>query len=151
MRHSKRVHGHRLIKIPEIQIPENLKLRLEIQAKSLIDTILKPAYVILPPENSAIIYIADIYSKWQDHYFYFCAEYCRVSSNNKQPTSSSWESKFARLDYVGDIRFNLSYVSAKGNWEKIFIDLTVDECMDAIENESFFFPSPPDDWQLTFA
>lgn len=150
MRYSKKIRGHKLIKRPEIQIPENLKLRLEFQAKDLIETILKPAYITPPSEDS--IYIADIYSKWQDHYFYLCAEYCCLSPNTiSSPVSSSWESKFARLDYVGDIRFNLSYMTEKGKWEKMFIDLTIDECIEAIKNESFFFPTPPADWQLTFA
>jgi hypothetical protein len=27
-----------------------------------------------------------------------------------------------------------------GKWEKIFIDLTIDECLDAIQNQPFFYP-----------
>ena len=134
---SKKMAGHRLIKMPKAKAPENLKLNLEKQAKILIDTVLKPTHITPSQENSNLNYIVDIYSKWQGHYFYFCAEYHYPDPNAKTP---SFEAKFARLDYVGDIRFNLSYMSRTGKWEKIFIDLTIDECLDAIKNQPFFYP-----------
>ncbi|MDQ1351186.1 MAG: hypothetical protein QG657_1488 [Acidobacteriota bacterium] len=134
---SKKVAGHRLIKVPKAKAPDDLKLKLENQAKILIDTVLKPAYMTPSQENQNSNYIVDIYSKWQGHYFYFCAQY-HLPDPNAQKTT--FESKFARLDYVGDVRFNLSYMSQTGKWEKIFIDLTIDECLDAIKNQPFFYP-----------
>ena len=137
MNNSKKVAGHRLIKVPKAKAPEGLTLTLEKQAKLLIDTVLKPAHITPQQENTNLNHIVDIYSKWQGHYFYFCAEYHYPDPNAKTP---SFEAKFARLDYVGDIRFNLSYMSRTGKWEKIFIDLTIDECLDAIKNQPFFYP-----------
>jgi hypothetical protein len=135
--HSKKVAGHNLIKIPKTTTPENLKRNLEKQAKILIDTVLKPAHMTSAPEDPNSNYIEDIHFKWEGHCFYFCALYHLPVPNSKTP---SFESKFARLDYVGDVRFNLSYMSHTGKWEKIFIDLTIDECMEAIKNQPFFYP-----------
>lgn len=134
---SKKVAGHRLIKVPKAKAPDDLKLKLEKQAKILIDTVLKPAYMTFSQENPNSNYIVDIYSKWQGLYFYFYAQY-HLPDPNAQKTI--FESRFARLDYVGDVRFNLSYMSQTGKWEKIFIDLTIDECLDAIKNQPFFYP-----------
>jgi hypothetical protein len=134
---SKKVAGHRLIKIPKAKTPASLKLNLEKQARTLIDTVLKPAHINPPPKNPNLNYIVDIYSKWQGQYFYLCAKYQRPDPNTTPP---SFETKFARLDYVGDVRFNLSYMRHTGKWEKIFIDLTIDECLDAIKNQPFFYP-----------
>lgn len=142
MNQLKKIRGHKLIKVPEAQIPGDLKLSLEEHAKTLIENTLKPAFMTSPPENNCRDYIADIYAKWEDHYFYFCAGY-RCSPPNSGPATAAKEYKFARLDYVGDVRFNLSYMSHQGKWEKIFIDLTVPECMEALKNESFFYPWSP--------
>jgi hypothetical protein len=135
--HSKKVAGHNLIKIPKTTTPENLKHYLEKQAKILIDTVLKPAHMTSAPEDPNSNYIEDIYFKWEGNCFYLCALYHLPDPNSQKP---SFESKFARLDYVGDVRFNLSYMSHTGKWEKIFIDLTIDECMEAIKNQPFFYP-----------
>ncbi|MCU0285021.1 MAG: hypothetical protein MUF15_01355 [Acidobacteria bacterium] len=145
MKRAKKIHGHTLIKVPESQVPEDLILYLEMQANTLIETVLKPSFVSTTADVSAatgntVSYITNIYSKWEDYYFYFYAEYTCAGFPLNSVEQCLSECKFARLEYVGDIRFNLSYMSQSGKWEKIFIDLTIDECMEAIRNESFFYP-----------
>ena len=52
--------------------PAALKQEVEKKAKALVETVLKPHYVLPPPENPQFNYIEDIYTKWYRSFFYFC-------------------------------------------------------------------------------
>ena len=49
-----------------------------------------------------------------------------------------FESKFARLEYIGGNRFNLSYERHNGQWLELYADLTLDECLDAVRDDPWF-------------
>ena len=118
-------------------LPEALKQEVTTRANDLIETVLKPKYVQPPPENAQYNYIVDIYGKWYHKAFYFSAEY-RVAGPN--PIQPSFEAKFARMQFAGIGRFHLSYMRYTGQWIQLYTDLTVDECIEAIRDEPYFFP-----------
>jgi hypothetical protein len=124
-------------KTSSASLPEALKLEVTTKANELIETVLKPRYVKEPPENPQFNYIVDIYGKWFHKAFYFCAEY-RVA--NPQASESSFEAKFARMQYAGDRRFHLSYMRYTGQWIQLYTDLTADECIEAVRDEPYFTP-----------
>jgi hypothetical protein len=118
------------------KVSEFVKLELERRAKELIDTVLKPSYVKPPPEDLPFNYIVDIYTLWHGRYFYFCAKYRRPGPNAISPF---FESRFARMEYVEKDSFNLSYMRYTGKWVMIFEELSMDECLEAIREQHFFY------------
>jgi hypothetical protein len=55
------------------KVPDTVKQAVQAKADALIETILKPQHVKPPAEDQQFNYIVDIYGKWYQHYFYFCA------------------------------------------------------------------------------
>lgn len=119
------------------KMPENIKVEVEQKAIAFVDGVLKPKHVKPPPAEERWNYIVDIYIKWYRSYFYFCAKY-RVSGPNA--ISPFFEAKFARMKYIGAGRFNLAYMRHTEEWMEIYSDLTIDECIETIENNPTFFP-----------
>jgi hypothetical protein len=120
------------------QLTETLKAEVSLKAQELVETVLKPHYVQPVPEDQQFNYIVDIYTRWHGHYFYFCAKYCVPGPNAIEPF---FESKFARLDYVGNERFNLSFQRYNGQWVTIHTDLSLDECLTSIKDDPWFAAS----------
>jgi hypothetical protein len=118
-------------------VPETLKAEVEAKARELIDTVLKPRHIEPPPKDPRWNYIIDLGAKWYRNYFYFSSTYACPGPNALSPT---FESKFARMEYVGDNRFNLAYMRHTGKWWKVFQGLTSDECLDMIRDEGLFQP-----------
>jgi hypothetical protein len=119
------------------QVPEGTKLAVAEAAENLIETFLKPEYVEPPPEDERFNYIVDIYTKWYRGYFYFCAKYACPGPNAIAPF---FETRFARMEYVGDGRFHLSFMRHTGQWIELYQDLSLDECLEAIRKDPFFRP-----------
>jgi len=123
-------------KQPKPKVPEALKAKVKAKADKLVESVLKPTH-IKPPPDKDFNYIVDIYPKWHQSYFYFCAKYCSPGPNAISPF---FEIKFARMEYVGQDRFNLSYMRHTGTWWELYPELTLDECFAAITNEPHFLP-----------
>lgn len=119
------------------KLPENIKIKVEIKAKKLVESFLKPKYIKPPPEDRHFNYIVDIYTKWYRNYFYFCAKYCSISLQAIEPY---FEIKFARMEYVGNSIFNLSYMRHTGQYLEIYKGLSVDECLASIKDDPNFLP-----------
>jgi hypothetical protein len=120
-----------------IKPTESLKAQVKEQADHLIELVLKPAHINPVPKNMKFNYIVDLYSKWYHSYFYFCATYrCPFPD----AISEFFETRFARLEYTGNQRFNLSYMRHTGQWVEIFTELTLDECLESIRNEPHYLP-----------
>ena len=49
-----------------------------------------------------------------------------------------YNSNYARLEYVDRDRFNLAYMRHTGKWVEIGFDLSLEECLDEIENGPHF-------------
>src|SRR5438876_12254217 len=88
-------------------VPESLKSEVTTKANELIETVLKPRYIQPPPENPQFNYMVDIYGKWYRSAFYFCTTYCVPGPDAIVP---SFEAKFARMQYAGNQRFQLSFM-----------------------------------------
>jgi hypothetical protein len=119
------------------QVPDAIKTDLEARANELVEGVLKPAHIRPPSPDERFNYIVDIYTKWYRNYFYFSAKYCCPGPTALLPF---FEAKFARLEYIGNDRFNLSYMRHTGQWWEIDTDLSVHECLTAIKDEPHFLP-----------
>lgn len=110
---------------------------LQEEADELINNLLKPKHIKPPPDEGDFSYLVDIYSKWYRNYFYFCAKYNNPSSN---AIASYFEAKFARMEYMGNEEFNLSYMRHTGNWWEIYQELSMRECLKSIAEDPHFLP-----------
>jgi hypothetical protein len=70
-------------------------------------------------------------------YFYFFATYASPGPNALSPT---FESKFARMEYLGNDRFTLYFMLHTREWVGLYDALSVDECMKAIQDDAWFVP-----------
>src|SRR5215207_305271 len=94
-------------------VPEALKAEVQARADELIETQLKPRFIEPPPEDRRWNYIIDIWARWHRSFFHFGSTYASPGPNALSPT---FESPFARLEYVGDGKFNLVYMRHTGKW-----------------------------------
>ena len=126
-------------KPPAPKVPPGVKTDVQQKADELVETILKPKHIQPPPAPDQFQhnYIADIYTKWYRHYFYFCAKYCVPGPNALMP---SFEAKFARLEYIGGSRFNLAYMRHTGEWVEVYPNWPLEECLAAVKEDPSFLP-----------
>jgi hypothetical protein len=118
-------------------VPEAVKAEVEAKARELIDTVLKPQHVKPTPEDERFNYLIDIGGKWHRSYFYFFSTYACPGPNALSPT---FESKFARLEYLGTGKFNLSFMRHTGQWVELFTGCSLDECLKTIQEDPWFQP-----------
>ena len=52
----------------------------------------------------------------------------------------SFETKFARREYVADNKFNLAYKQHTEQWFEVFQTISMDECLRSIEENPIFTP-----------
>jgi hypothetical protein len=114
-----------------------LKAEVETKARDVIENLLKPKYVQPPPTGEQFNYIIDIGAKWYRNYFYFFSTYACPSPNALTPR---FESKFARMEPLGDGKFALYFMRHTGEWVGIYDSLSADECMKAIQDDPWFVP-----------
>ena len=124
-------------KPPAPKVPAGVKAEVQQKADQLVETAIKPQHIKPPPKDDRFNRIVDIYTKWHQRYFYFCAKYCSPGPNAMSP---DFETKFARLAYVGENRFNLSFMRHTGQWIEIYTNLSLDDCLAAIKDDPFFSP-----------
>ena len=119
------------------KVSDRIKGEVKLRVDNLIESVLKPKYIKPPPKDSDFNYLVDIFSKWYRHYFYFCSKYNCPGPNALAP---SFDSKFARLEYVGPDEFNLAYMRHTGQWFEVDSGLSLEECLRAIETWGHFIP-----------
>ncbi len=119
------------------QVPDSIKLFLKKKADEIIENVLKPKHIKPPPIDNDFNYLVDIYSKWYRNYFYFCAKYNCPSPSAISP---SFETKFARMEYVGNEKFNLSYMRHTEQWWEIYQELPMLESIKIIADDPQFIP-----------
>ena len=122
---------------PKPRVPDTIKAEVEKKSNELVEFVLKPKYIKLPPQDKRFNYLVDIFTKWYRNYFYFCSKYNCPGPNAISPC---FEDRFARLEYVKDNNFNLSYMRHTGQWWEIRTGLSLDECLAAIRDEPHFIP-----------
>ena len=125
------------VRPPKPKVPEAMKRDIETRAHEFVEAVLKPEHLMPPPKDADFNYLVDISTKWYRHYFYFCATYCSPGPSAIAP---SFETQFARLEYVGNEQFHLSYMRHTGQWWELYTGLSVGECFEAIRDEPHFLP-----------
>jgi hypothetical protein len=119
------------------QVPDSIKAEVETGAKELVETYLKPTFIKPPPKDAKWNYIIDIFTKWHRGFFYFCSTYACPGPNAISPT---FESRFARMEYVGGRKFKLAYMRHTDKWWEVYRGLTADDCLKTIRDEAIFQP-----------
>ena len=119
------------------KMPEALKREVQTKANALVEAVLKPRHIKEPEPDPQFNYIVDITTKWYRSYFYFCSRY---ACPGPYALSPFFEDKFARLEYIGSGRFNVSFMRHTGQWVEIFTDQTLDECLAAVRDDPWFHP-----------
>ncbi|NIR53010.1 hypothetical protein GWO43_30645 [candidate division KSB1 bacterium] len=122
-----------------VEVPTPLKLTLTDRAEQLIRDKFKPW---LPMKAEAakehgFNYVVDVYTTWRGRYFYFCAKYRNPRENAEE---ENFEVRTTRLEYVGGQRFNLAYMRHTGKWCDVYSALSLEECLEAIEENELFWP-----------
>jgi hypothetical protein len=73
--------------------------------------------------------------RWFRSYLYFLSTFACPGPNALSPT---FESKLARMEYVGNGKFSLSYMRHTGQWIELYDGLPVDRCFEAIRDDPWF-------------
>ena len=118
-------------------VPHDLKVEVEAKANDLIANVLKPNHIQDPPVSKRFSHIIDIGTKWHRKHLYFISTYACPWPGALSPT---FESKFARMEYVGNERFALDFPRQANKWVRISDSLTVAQCLKAIREDSRFKP-----------
>ena len=125
------------VKAKPSKVPDALKRELSVKANALIEEYIRSEHVKPPPKNPRFNYIEDIFTKWRGRNFYFMAKYASPAPNRISPF---FEVGFARLEFIGDNRFDLAYFRYTEKWWPVFSGLTVDEALDLVRSEGLFNP-----------
>jgi len=124
-------------KPPKAKVPDAVKAQVSAEAQELIQKHLKPQHLKPQPKNARFNYLTDIFTKWYQSFFYFCGPY---ASPHPDAIFPNFETRFARMQYADNGKFNLLYMRHTGQWREIYSDLSMDECLTAIRDESHFLP-----------
>jgi hypothetical protein len=91
-----------------------------------------------PAVEEPFNYITDIKAKWYRNYFYFFSIYACPRPDALSPMFGS---KFARMEPLGGGKFTLCFMRYTGK-EGVGIgdQLSVDECLKAIQDDPCFVP-----------
>jgi hypothetical protein len=112
-------------KKPKASLPGTLKDEVDTKACVLIHNVLKPKHVLPPPEGHQLNYVTDITTKSLGSKCYFISTYSCPGPNALSPT---FETKFAKMEHVGNAKFALSFMRHTGEWVELYDALSVDDC-----------------------
>lgn len=113
------------------KVPDDLKAEVEAKATELMENVLKPRYIKPPKKNPEWNYPIALWTKWHHSFFYFGSTWASPGPNKIAPT---FELGFARLEYVGDRRFNLAYFRHTDEWWTTDTGLTLAKCLELVED-----------------
>jgi hypothetical protein len=125
-------------KPPRPEVPEYLKTVVKTSADELVESFLKPTFIKEPPKDYRWNYPVDIFTKWRQRYFYFCSTW---RSPHPDAISEYFESRFVRLEFTGDEKFNMAYMRHTGQWWEIFQELTLEDSIHEIRTNPLFQPA----------
>lgn len=116
-------------------IPESLKVQVDAKAKELVESVLKPRFIQPPTKKPRFNYIIDVAAQWHGSSLFFISTYACPGPTAISP---SFEAKFARMEFVGSDKFNLSFMRHTGKWVVLYECLSLNECLDAIRDDPWF-------------
>jgi hypothetical protein len=118
-------------------IPAWLKAQVDAKARELVETVLKPKFIKRPPKKPRFNYIIDMAAKWHGSTLYLVSAYACPGPTAISPT---FEAKFARVEFLGNGNFSLSFMRHTGKWTILYDRLSLKECLDAIKDDPWFQP-----------
>jgi hypothetical protein len=124
-------------KKPKASLPGTLKDEVDSKARELIQTVIRPKHVQPQPTDHQSSYITDIATKWLGSKCYFISTYRSPGPHAIAPT---FETKFVRMEYVGDGKFALSFMRDTGEWIELYDAVCVDDCLKAVRDDPWFQP-----------
>ncbi len=112
------------------------KAAITAACETFIADVLRPRFLpeIRPTEFN---YPIAIHGKRHGNKYRFVTRYC---SDGPRASAPEFEVSFARLDYVGRDRFDLSWHRHTGEWFRLFERLPLREALHLIESEPHFMP-----------
>jgi len=122
---------------PKPKVTEEIKAEVQKGADEFVAAFLKPTFIKPPPEDIRWNYIVDIYTKWYRNYFYVCAKYRSPGPN---AISEHFETRFTRLEFAGDGKFNMAFMRHTGQWVETSAGLSLEECLESIKQDPFYQP-----------
>ena len=122
---------------PRRTLPGTVKDEVDTKATELIENVLRPKHIQPAPKGYQLNYIVGIETKWLGSKCYFISVHRSPGPHAK---SSTFETKFARMEYVGNAKFNLSFMRHTGQWVEVYTGISVDECLKAIQDDPWFQP-----------
>ena len=110
---------------------------ITVACERFIEDVLKPGFLpeIRPTEFN---YCVDIFGKWHGTKYRFLQRF-----RNDQPdkyTEREFIAPFARLEYVGRDRFDLSYFRHTEQWWPVDRGVTLDEALALLETKGIYNP-----------
>ena len=116
---------------------ESRKQQVKERSDEFLDSTLKEKLITKQDRTFRDTRIVDLFTKWRGNFLYFKA---RFESKHPNATSPFFEEGFARLEYVDEDRFNLSYFRHTGKWWGVYRGLTLDKCIEVISEKQLFQP-----------
>ena len=123
------------IKSASTKLSESEKVEIQKYFQPLVDDF-KKEYITANPDKETN-YPIDIYSKWNQNYFYLCEKF---KSEHPNRLVDEFEEKFLRLKHTGKNQFEFSYFRHTGQWSLVAVGLTMEECRDLILSNPNFQP-----------
>jgi hypothetical protein len=116
--------------------PETEKAAIIAACNRFIAEVLKPRFLpeIRPTKFN---YPIDIYGKWHGNKFRFIE---RFRSDSPDAIEPEFDAPFARLEYVGRDRFDLSYHRHTGQWWCLYQFIPLAEALQLMEEDGHFHP-----------
>lgn len=117
--------------------PESEKRVISHACEAFIRDVLKPRFLpeIRPTQFN---YPVDIFGKWHGGKYRFVQRFrCDRPESAQEP---EFDSPFARIEYVGRDRFDLSYFRHTGRWWTVYRRVSLAEALALLETEGIFHP-----------
>ena len=122
---------------PKPKVSDAVKKQVQERCDAFVETILKPRHIHPPREDQYFNYIVDLYTLWYRNFFYFCAKY-RCPAENC--ISEFFEVRYTRLEYTANNTYTMAYMRHTEQWQVVYTDLSLEDCLSTIENETIFAP-----------
>lgn len=104
--------------------------------EAFIEDVLKPRFLpeIRPTQFN---YPIDIFGKWHGGKYRFVQ---RFRSDRPEALAPQFDRPFARIEYVGHDRFDVSYFRHTGEWWTVYRGVSLAEALSLLETEGIFYP-----------
>ncbi len=121
---------------PGTKPPDSLKLEV-VEAAGEIIADWKKKFIRPAPKGHDFNYLIDLYTRWRGNYFYLMGTF---ACPNPRAISPTFDTGFARLEYVGNRLFDLAYMRHTGKWSQTGQALSLEACLQLICENSLYQP-----------